>query len=127
MLPSGIHPDLSFEDKEVQQQLAKCLSRAYSELIRSYIPGPSGVKPSRPPALRPSLPSVMKPYREGPSAVKPTWEELQGRVESLTKKKRSVKHKPQAPPESNLTIWGKILRLGSSSPPLTAKERGSSD
>ena len=46
MLPLGIRPDLSSEDKEVKQQLAKCLPRAYSELIRSDIPGPSGVKPS---------------------------------------------------------------------------------
>ena len=77
MLPLGIHPDLSSEDKEVKQQLAKCLPRAYSELIRSDIPGPSGVKPSRPLALRPSLPFVMKASREGPSTVKPTQEKLQ--------------------------------------------------
>ena len=72
MLPSGIRPNLSSEDKEVKQQLAKCLPRAYSELIRSDIPGPSGVNPSRPLALRPSLPSIMKPSREGPFVVKPT-------------------------------------------------------
>ena len=127
MLLSGIRPDLSFGDKEVKHQLAKCLSRVYSKLIRSDIPGPSGVNPSRPPALRPFLPSVMKPSREGPSAVKPTWEELQALVESLAKKKRSVKRKAQAPPESILAIRGKILRFGASSPPSTAKERGSSD
>ena len=93
MLPSSIRLDLSSGDDEVKQQLAKCLPRAYSELIRSYIPGPSGVNPSRPPALRPSLPSVMKPSREGPSTMKPTREELQTRVESLPKKKRSIKLK----------------------------------
>ena len=93
VLPSGIRPDLSLEDKEVKQQLAKCLSRVYSELIRSDIPGSSGVKPSRSPTLRPSLPPVMKPSREGPSAVKPTREELQAQVESLARKKRSVKRK----------------------------------
>ena len=60
----------------MKQQLAKCLLRAYSELIRSDIPKPSGVNPSRPPALRPSLPSAMKNSREGPSTVKPTREEL---------------------------------------------------
>ena len=127
MLPSGIRPDRSSEDKKVKQQLAKCLPRAYSELIRSYIPWPSGVKPSRPPSLRPSLPSVMKPSHEGSSAVKPTQEEFQAQVESLAKKKRSVKRKAQAPPESSLAIRGKILRLGSFSPSSTAKERGSSD
>ena len=80
------------------------------------------MNPSRPPALRPSLPSIMKPSCEGPFAVKPTREELQARVESLEKNKRSVKHKAQAPPESSLAIQGKISRLGASSPPSTAKE-----
>ena len=93
MLPSGIRPDLSSEDKEVKQELAKCLPWVYSELIRSDIPRPSGVNPSRPPTLRPSLSSVMKPSHEGPSVVKPTREELQARVESLAKKKRSIKRK----------------------------------
>ena len=46
MLPSGIRPDLNLEDKEVKQQLAKCLPRVYFKLIRLDIPGPSGVKPS---------------------------------------------------------------------------------
>ena len=73
------------------------------------------------------MPSVMKPSREGPSAVKPTREELQARVESLAKKKRSMKRKAQAPPESSLTIRGKIPRLGASSPSSTAKKRRSSD
>ena len=45
----------------------------------------------------------------------------------MAKKKRSAKRKPQAPPESSFAIRGKILRLGASSPPLTAKEQGSSD
>ena len=127
MLPSGIRPDLSSEDKEVNQQLAKCLPRVYSEMIRSDIPGPSGVNPCRPPTLRPSLPSVMKPSHEGPFAVKPTREELQAQVESLEKKKRSIKRKAQAPPESSLEIRGKILRLGASSPSSTVKEQGSSN
>ena len=74
MLPSGIRPDLSSEDEEVKQHLAKCLPWGYFELIRLDILGPSGVNPSRPLALRPSLPSVMKPSREGPSTVKPTRE-----------------------------------------------------
>ena len=98
----------------------------YSELIRSDIPEHSGVKPLRSLALRSSLPSVMKPSREGPSVMKPTREELQVRVESLAKKKRSAKRKPQAPPESSLAIRDKIQRLGASSLPSTTKERGSS-
>ena len=110
----------------MKRQLVKCPPRAYSELIRSDIPEPSGVNPSRPPSLRPSLPFVMKPSREGPSAVKPTREELQARVESLAKKKRGVKRKAQAPPKTSLAIRGKITRLEASSLPSIAKERGSS-
>ena len=127
MRPLGIRPSRSSEDEEVKQQLAKCLPWVYSELIRSDIPGPSSVNPSRPPALRPSLPSDMKSSRERPSAVKPTREELQARVKLLAKKKRSVKRKAQAPPEISLTIRGKILRLGASSSLSTAKEWGSCD
>ena len=70
---------------------------------------------------------VMKPSREGLSIVKPAQEELQARVESLEKKKRSVKRKAQDPPENNLAIRGKIPRLGASSPLSIAKEQGSSD
>ena len=116
MRPSGIRPDLNYGDEEVKQQLAKCLPRVYSELIRSYIPRPSGVNTSRPPTLRPSLPSDMKPSCEGPFTVKPTREELQARVESLAMNKRGVKHKAQATPESSLTIlvrsrgWDHLLR-----------------
>ena len=106
VLPSGVCPDLGSEDKEVKWQLAKCLSRVYSKLIRSDIPRPSGVNPSRPPVSSPSLPFVMKPSCEGPSVLKPTREELQARVESLAKKKRSVKRKAQAPPESSLAVRG---------------------
>ena len=73
---SGIRPGLSPEDEEVKRKLAKCRPRVYSEMIRSDIPGPSGVSPSRAPALRPSLPFVTKTSREGPSVMKPTWEEL---------------------------------------------------
>ena len=123
----GICPGLSPEDEEVKQKLAKCRPRVYSEQIRSKIPGPSGVSPSRSPASRPSLPFIMKPSHEEPSVVKPTREELQAQVESLARKKRIVKPKAQAPPESNLAIQGKVLRLGASSPLSTAKEWGSSD
>ena len=84
---SGIHLGLSPEDEEVKRKLAKCHPRMYSELIRSDIPKPSGVSPFQDPALRSSLPFVMKTSREGPSVMKPTREELQARVESLTKKR----------------------------------------
>ena len=59
--PLSIRPGLSPEDEEVKWKLVKCGPRMYSEIIRSNILEPSGVKSSRPPALRPSPPSVMKP------------------------------------------------------------------
>ena len=77
MWPLGIRPGLSLRDEEVKRKLVKCAPRAYSELIRSDIPGSSGSKSSRPPALKPSPPSVAKSRREGPPVVKPTREELQ--------------------------------------------------
>ena len=124
---SGICPGLSLEDEEVKRKLAKCFLQVYSELIRSDIPRPSGVSPSRTPTSRPSLPFVMKTSREGPLVMKPTQEELQARVESLAKKKMRVKRKAQGPLESRLAIRGKVPRLGASSPSSTAKGWGSSD
>ena len=91
---SGIRPDLNPEDKIVKRKLAKCLPRAYSELIRSDIPGSSGSRSSRPATLRPSPPSVMKFSHDGPPVVKPTKEELLARVETLSRRSRSVKRKP---------------------------------
>ena len=123
----GIRLGLSPEDEEVKRKLAKCRPRVYSELIRSDIPRSSSVSPSQAPASRPSLPFVMKTSREGPSVMKPTWDKLQARVQSLAKKKMSVKRKAQAPLESILAIWGKVLRLGAPSLPSTVKGWGSSD
>ena len=45
----------------------------------------------------------------------------------MAKKKRNIKRKAQAPPESSLAIRVKVPRLGASSSPSTTKERGSSD
>ena len=115
VLPSGIRPGLSPEDEEVKQKRAKYRLQVYSELIRSDIPGPSGVSPSRAPTSRPSLPFVMKTSREGPSVVRPTREELQAQVELLEKKKRGVKCRAQVPLESSLVIrvrsrgWERLL------------------
>ena len=58
---SSVRPGLSLEDEEVKRRLVRCHPRAYSELIRSDIPGSSGAKPARLPALRSSPPSIMKP------------------------------------------------------------------
>ena len=59
--PLGVRPGLSPEDEEVKQKLVKCASRAYSDLIRSDIPGSSGARLARLPFLRPSPLFVMKP------------------------------------------------------------------
>ena len=93
MRSSGIRPDLSPEDRDVKQTLAKCLSRAYTELIRWDIPGSSGSKSSRLSTLRSSPPSVMKFSHKRPPVVKPTKGELQARVETLSRRSRSVKRK----------------------------------
>ena len=42
----GVRPSLSLEDEEVKRRLVKCHPWAYSKLIRSDIPGPSGAKPA---------------------------------------------------------------------------------
>ena len=102
MLPSGIRPDLTPEDREVKRQLDKCRPWAYSNLIRSDIPGSSGVGPFCSPYLRSPPPPAIGTSPEGPPAMKLTREELQARVELLAKKRRSAKRKAQAPPKSSL-------------------------
>ena len=123
--PSGVRPGLSPEDEEVKQKLVKCAPRAYFELIRSDIPGPSGARPARLPFLRPSPISIMKPpvsKSSSPSVskpliAKPTRGELQARLEVLAKKKRSVKWKTSTSPKGCPPAWGKILNMGASSSP----------
>ena len=125
MLPSGIRSDLSSEDKEVKRQLAKCLPRVYSKLIKSYIHGPSGVKPFQP--SEPSGEKSSRPYALGPpqsSVMKPSQEELQARVEFLVKKRRSTKRKVPAASENSHAARGKVPKLGASSSPSSTQEQG---
>ena len=126
MRSSGIRLDLSLEDKEVKWKLAECPPRAYSELIRSDIPGSSGPKSSRPPTLRPSPPSVLKFPIERPPVVKPTQGELRARVETLVRRPRRVKCKSQDSLERSHSAGGKAPRLGtpSSSPFAKAQVQG---
>ena len=112
---SGIRPDLSPKDRVVKRKLAKCLPRAYSELIRSDIPRSFDSKSSRPSNLRPSPPSVMNFSYERPLVVKPTKGELQARVETLSRRSRSEKRKSQDSLEKSHPAWGKAPRLGTSS------------
>ena len=123
MRSSSIRPDLSPEDSDKRRELAKCLPRAYSELIRSDILGSSGSKSSRPSTLRPSPPSVMKFTHERPPVVKPTKGELQARVETLSRRSRSVKRKSQDSLEKSHPAWGKASRLGTSSSSPSAHVR----
>ena len=88
MCSSGIRSDLIPKDRVVKRKLAKCLPRAYSELIRSDILGFLGSKSSRPATLRPSPPSVMKFSHDRPPVVKLTKGELQARVETLSRRSR---------------------------------------
>ena len=120
---SGVRPDLSLEDKVIKRELAKCLPRTYSELIRSDIPRSSGSRSSHPTTLRPSPPSVMKLSHDGPPAIKPTKGELLARVETLSHKSRSVKRKTLDSPVKGRPSWGKVLKLGLSSSSPSAHVR----
>ena len=115
---SGIRPDLGHEDEVVKQKLATCFPLAYSELIKSNIPGFSGSRSSRPATLRPSPPSIMKFSHDGPPVVKPTKGELLARVETLSRRSRSVKRKALNSLEKGRPAWGKVPRLGMSSSSL---------
>ena len=117
-LLSGIRPDLTPEDREVKRKLGKCRPWEYSDLIKSDILGSSGVSPSCSPCSTSPPPPAMETSPGGPLVVKPTRGELRARVELLTKKRRSVKHRAQDPPESSLPARGKVLNLGVSDPRL---------
>ena len=115
MYLSGIPLDLSPEDQVIKRELAECLSCTYSELIKSDIPGSSSSRSSRSATLRPSPPSVMKFSHDGPPVVKPTKGELLARVETLSRRSRSVKRKTLDFPEKGRPSWGKVPKLGTSS------------
>ena len=111
----------------MKRQLSKCLHRAYSKVIRSYIPGPSGVKPfrlSEPSGAKSSRPSTLGPPQF--SVMKPSREELQVRVEFLAKKKRSPKRKVPVASKSSHAARGKVPKLGVSSSPSSTREQGPS-
>ena len=126
--------DLSHEDEEVKRKLVKCASRAYYELIRSDIPGSSGVRPTRLHFLRSSPLSVMKrPVPKSssssvsePLTAKPTRGKLRSHLEVLAKKKRSVKWKPSSSQEGCPPTWGKTPKVGASPSPLSAVRAGDS-
>ena len=65
----------------------------------------------------------MKFSPDGPPVVKPTKGELQARVETLSRRSRSVKWKPLDSLEKGHPTWGKIPRLGTSSSSPSAHVR----
>ena len=111
----GARPDLSPKDNVIAQEFAECSSRPYAELIRSDIPGRSSSRSIGSTTLRPSPPSTMKISPIRPSAAKPTKGELLARVETLSRKSRSVKRKNLDSVEKDRSTWGKVPKLGASS------------
>ena len=116
VLPSGIRPDLTLEDREVKRRLGKCRPRAYFYMIKLDIPGSLGVSPSSSPHSKSPQLLAMETSPRGPLVVKPTQGELRACVELLAKKKRTVKRRAQNPHEGNLPARGKVPKLGVSDP-----------
>ena len=112
---SGARLDLSPEDNIIAQALAECPPRPYAELIKSDIPSPLSSRLARSTVLMPSPPSTMKVSPTGPSAAKPTKGELLARVETLSRKSRSVKRKTSDSVKKDRPTWGKVPKLGASS------------
>ena len=118
----------------MKQKLIKCASRAYSERIRSDIPRSFGARPARLPFLRSSPLSVMKPLTSTSSSpsvlelliARPIRGELRACLEVLAKKNRIVKRKPLSSLGGCPPAWGKILKVGASSPPSSAVGAGDS-
>ena len=116
VLPLGVRPDLTPEDRELKRRLGKCRPQTYSELIKSDLLGSSEVSSSSSPLSKsPPLPA-METSPGGPLVVKPTRGELLARVELLAKKKRSVKFRAQNPREGSFSARGKVSKLGVSDP-----------
>ena len=120
---SGARVDLSAEDNVIALALAKCPPRPYAELIKSDIPGPSSSRSARFVALRPLPPSTMKVSPIGPSAAKPTREELLAQLETLSWKPRSVKRKTLDSVGKDRPALVKVPKLGASSSSLSTHVR----
>ena len=112
---SGARIDLSAEDNVIALALTKCPPCPYAELIKSDIPGPSSLRSARSAVLRPSPPSTMKNSPIGPSAAKSTKGELLARLETLSRKPRSVKRKTLDFVEKDRPALVKVPKLGVSS------------
>ena len=112
---SGVRIDLSAEDNVIALALTECPPRPYAELIKSDFPGPSSLSSTHSTVLRPSPPSTMKISPIGPSVAKPTKGELLARLETLSRKPRSVKRKTLDSVEKDRPALVKVPKLGASS------------
>ena len=112
---SGARIELSAEDNVIALALAECPPRPYAELIKSDIPDPSSLRSARYAVLRPSPPSTIKISPIGPSAAKPTKGELLARLETLSRKPRSVKRKALDSVKKDRPALVKVPKLGASS------------
>ena len=118
---SGARIYLSAEDNVIAPALAECPPHPYVKLIKSDIPSPSSSRSARSAALRPSPPSTMKVSPIGPFAAKPTKGELLDRLETLSRKPRSVKRKTLDSVEKDRPDLVKVLKLGASSSSLSTR------
>ena len=112
---SGARPDLSLEDNVITLTLAECPPRPYEELIKLDIPAPLSSRSARFAALRPSPPSTMKVSPIRPSTAKSTKGELLDRLETLSRKPRSMKRKTLDSVEKDRLALVKVPKLGASS------------
>ena len=115
---SGARIDLRAEDNAITLALAECPPRPYAELIKSDLPGLSSSRSARSAALRASPPSTMKVSPLEPSSAKPTKGELLARLETLSRKPRSMKRKTLDSVKKDRPASVKVpkLRASSSSP-----------
>ena len=120
---SGARIDLSAEDNAIALALAECRPRPYAELIKLDIPGPSSSRSARSAALRPSPHSAMRVSPIGPSAANPTKGEILVKLETLSRKPRSVKRKTPGSAEKDRPVLAKVLKLGASSSSMSTPVR----
>ena len=110
----GARIDLSAEDNTVALALAECPACLYTELIKSDIPGPSSLSSARSAASRPLPPSTLRVSPIGPSAANPTRGELLARLETLSRKPRSVKPETSGSTEKDCPVSAKVLKFWAS-------------
>ena len=97
------------------QELAECPAHSYAELIKSDIPGRSNSRSARSATLRSSTLPTMKVSPIRPFTAKPTKGEILARLETLSRKPRSVKQKALDSVEKDRPASVKVLKLGASS------------